>query len=74
MFDEKDIEMLKAEAHAALEKWHATEQLLNEVADPALIDFAIYDLEAAKRRYTYLLGQIKAAQEQIKLESEKEEG
>ncbi len=35
--------------------WQAAENYFENVADPDLIDFAIYDMEAAKKRYVYML-------------------
>lgn len=35
--------------------WQAAQNYFDNVADPDLIDFAIYDMEAAKKRYVYML-------------------
>ena len=35
--------------------WQAAENYFDNVADPDLIDFAIYDIEAAKKKYIYML-------------------
>lgn len=53
---EKQDMRLKEEARRALAAWKAAEEFLNHASDPALVDFAIYDLEAAKKKYLYLLG------------------
>ena len=53
---EKQDNRLKEEARRALAAWKAAEEFLNHASDPALVDFAIYDLEAAKKKYLYLLG------------------
>jgi len=53
---EKQDIRLKEEARRALAAWKAAEEFLNHASDPALVDFAIYDLEAAKKKYLYLLG------------------
>lgn len=37
----------------------AAESYFNIVADPDLIDFAIYDIEAAKKKYAYMLKKAK---------------
>jgi len=58
MYGEKSV-MLREEARAALSKWKTAEKFLNEVSDPALVDFAIYELEAARRKYIYILGKIR---------------
>ncbi len=35
--------------------WYAAASLFNDVSDPDLIDHSIYALEAAEKKYTYLL-------------------
>ena len=45
----------------ALEDWKAAENFLNEARDPALIEYAIYDVEAARRKYTYMLSKYRQA-------------
>ncbi len=35
--------------------WQAAQNYFDNVADPDLVDFAIYDMEAAKKRYVYML-------------------
>lgn len=47
----------------AYDVWQAAQNYFDNVADPDLIDFAIYDMEAAKKRYVYML---KKAREQYK--------
>ena len=39
--------------------WMAAQNFFENVTDPDLIDYAIYDIEAAKRKYMYLLKQAK---------------
>ncbi len=36
-------------------EWRSARNRFNQISDPDLIDHAIYDLEAAERRYIYLL-------------------
>lgn len=43
----------------ALERWKAALEFYENVKDPDLIDFAIYDMEAARRKYIFLLKQSK---------------
>lgn len=43
----------------ALERWKAAMEYYENVRDPDLIDFAIYDMEAARRKYVFLLKQTK---------------
>ncbi|QXM07146.1 YaaL family protein [Crassaminicella indica] len=49
--EDKMIHTIK-EAH---EEWRNAEKYFQDVTDPDLIDYAIYRVEAAKTRYTYLL-------------------
>lgn len=35
--------------------WQAAQNYFDNVADPDLVDFAIFDMEAAKKRYVYML-------------------
>ena len=58
---------LKEEAKRALAAWKAAEEFLNHASDPALVDFAIYDLEAAKKKYLYLLGLLRQEMREEKL-------
>lgn len=39
----------------ALRDWKNAAAYFENVADPELVDFAVYDMEAAQRRYVYLL-------------------
>lgn len=45
-------------AHA-LKRWKMACEFYENVKDPELIDFAIYDMEAARRKYIFLLRQSK---------------
>ena len=53
MFGENDD--YTDEARKAYADWQAAENYFDNVADPDLVDFAIYDIEAAKKKYVYLL-------------------
>lgn len=44
------------EAHR---EWLNKEEYFNHATDPDLVDFAIYDIEASRRKYTYLLKKMK---------------
>jgi len=59
---EKDFFSLVEEAR---QEWQAAMIYFNHVADPELVDYAVYALEAAERKYTYLLK--KAHQENYSL-------
>lgn len=52
----EDLISVVSKAH---EEWQSAEKFFNNVSDPDLIDHAIYKVEAAKSRYTYLLKQAK---------------
>ena len=43
----------------ALQKWKAACAYFQNVEDPDLIDFAVYDMEAARRKYVFLLKRYK---------------
>lgn len=49
--EEKLLNMIKS----AKEDWERAESRFNEVTDKDLIDHTIYDMQAAKTRYTYLI-------------------
>jgi len=39
----------------ALREWQAATAYFENVTDPALVDYAVFDMEAAQKRYMYLL-------------------
>ena len=43
----------------ARQEWQSAKERFDQISDPDLIDHAIYDLEAAERRYVYLLKKLK---------------
>ena len=43
------------EVKKAYVEWQAAENYFDNVADPDLVDFAIYDMEAARKKYVYML-------------------
>jgi hypothetical protein len=43
----------------------AAENYFDNADDPDLIDFAIYDLEAAKKKYSYMLKKARQAYKEI---------
>lgn len=51
---QKDHEMLE-KIHRAQKEWMDKENYFNFATDPDLVDFAIYDIEASRRKYAYLL-------------------
>ena len=46
--DEEDV-------FSELQMWTASQNYFEQAQDPELVEFAIYDMEAAKRRYMFLL-------------------
>lgn len=46
-----------AEIQDALKKWKDATRFFESVNDPELMDYAIYDMEAARRKYVFLLHQ-----------------
>ncbi len=53
LFEEEDER--KRDIEQALAKWKATERYFESVQDTDLMDFAIYEMEAARRKYVLLL-------------------
>lgn len=49
--EEELLENLKK----AKKDWQEKERYFNMVTEPDLIDYAIYDMEASKKKYTYFL-------------------
>ena len=43
----------------AKRNWEDAKSIFENATDPDLIDYAIYNVDAAEKRYTYLLKQIK---------------
>ncbi|MGI6168659.1 MAG: DUF2508 family protein [Christensenellales bacterium] len=47
------------EAYQAKREWEAAQNFFNNVVDPDLVDYAIYDLETTKRKYMYLIKKVR---------------
>lgn len=43
----------------AKKEWEEAKNIFENVSEPDLVDYAIYNVEAAERKYVYLLRQIK---------------
>jgi hypothetical protein len=52
---EQDQNTCAEDVKRAYAEMKAAENYFDNVNDPDLIDFAIFDLEAAKKRYAYML-------------------
>jgi hypothetical protein len=48
------------EAMRALDEWHAAESYFNSIDDPDLVEYALYEVEAARRKYEYLMRKIRS--------------
>lgn len=55
---------LQSQVDAAHREWQAAQQYFQMVSEPELVDHAIYTLEAAQRKYRYLIRQLRQAQGQ----------
>ncbi|MDW7675002.1 MAG: YaaL family protein [Bacillota bacterium] len=58
--EEKDE--LKDNINKAKEEWEYAKMFFQEATEPDIIDYAIFQLDAAERKYMYLLEQAKIAQ------------
>lgn len=57
--EESDNHYIK-EVEKAHSEWMAAQNYFENVADPDLVDYAIYELEAARRKYMYMLKQVRS--------------
>ena len=48
-----------ADVNEALKAWKESVRYFENVKDPELVDFAIYEMEAARRKYMFLLKRLK---------------
>lgn len=60
---QKDVDE-KKDLYASLEnakkEWEETKNIFENVSEPDLVDYAIYNIEAAEKKYVYLLRKIKS--------------
>jgi KaiC/GvpD/RAD55 family RecA-like ATPase len=59
---EKDSVDLVAQIEEAKREWLHARSFFDAVTDPDLIDYAIYSMQAAERRYVYMLKLLKEQQ------------
>jgi len=52
---ENEREQYRADVRQALRQWKEAAAYFENVSDPALVDYAVFDMEAAQKRYVYLL-------------------
>ena len=50
---------LMDEAQRALADWRAAENFLNYAQDPDLIECAVFDLEAARKKYSFIIKKLR---------------
>ena len=62
---EPDSNAYAEEVKRAYAELKAAENYFDNVDDPDLIDFAIYDLEAAKKKYAYMLKKARQEYKQV---------
>ncbi len=55
----KDDQELVRCVQMAMDEWCQAEKFFESVSEPELVDYAIYRIEASKKRYMYLLKQAK---------------
>jgi hypothetical protein len=48
------------DALKALDEWHAAENYFNSINDPDLVEYALYEMEAARRKYEYLMRKLRS--------------
>lgn len=65
---------LQTQIEAAHREWQAAQQHFQMVHEPELVDHAIYQIEAAQRRYMYLLRQLREGQQGAEPEQAYQEG
>lgn len=57
-YDDETIEFMNA-LQQAREEWLAAQNFFENVNEPDLVDYAIYGMEAARRKYMYMIKQAK---------------
>ncbi|MFY9176698.1 MAG: YaaL family protein [Caldicoprobacterales bacterium] len=57
LVDPKDQEEFMEVLTEARDEWMQAQNYFENVSEPDLVDYAIYRLEAARRRYMYLMKQ-----------------
>lgn len=57
-YQDTEAELLK-QVENAKNDWLAARSYFDNLSDPELVDYAIYSLEAAERKYMYLLKRLK---------------
>jgi len=50
----EEQELVKS-VQQAMKEWYTAQQYFESVSDPELVDYAVYSLEASRKKYMYLL-------------------
>jgi len=58
--EKEDLTDIYDSIEHAKKNWEDAKNIFENVTNPDLIDYAIYNVDAAEKRYTYLLKQIKS--------------
>ena len=61
-WEDSDSSDYMQEVQRAHAEWMAAQNYFENVAEPDLVDYAIYELEAARRKYMYMLKKAGAEQ------------
>lgn len=56
---------INREVFAALERWRDSINYFENVSDPDLVDYAIYDMEANRRKYMIMLKKYRELQSRL---------
>jgi len=59
----KNGQLSQLPVHQALKAYQNAQNYFEHVTDPDLIDYAVYDMEAARKRYIYLLKMVQQGEE-----------
>jgi hypothetical protein len=49
-------------ARRALDELHVAENYFNSITDPDLIEYALYEIEAARRKYEYMMRKLRSSE------------
>lgn len=52
---ENEDEALIKSVRQAMREWSTAQQFFESVSEPELVDYAVYSLEASRKKYMYLL-------------------
>ena len=66
---EQELQECRMQSWHALHAWHAARSYFDEVSEPALVDEAIYQMEAARSRYHYYVARVQELERQPPLSS-----